>query len=438
MTQTVQLRRSSTDGAKPTTAQLELGEMAINTYDGKVYIKKSVSGVESIVQVGEASTSQFTSYQHCKFSNAGGTLSAGQTSFSGTDDNSASLGYTAGNLIVFLNGVALDPDDFTATNGTTIVLDNAVAGSDTLETVSMGGDSGSALTSVAIYEYTATANQTAFTGADDNSRTLSYDSGEELVFLNGVLLDPRTSQDYTRTSSSTITLNAGAQVNDTLVIKTYGGSNPFNRFTFDVTAASTTSITGTDANSVTLSFHPDYSEVFVNGILMQKGQWTGGDGKTISFTDALVDPNYIIDVIDYQITAPQVRLFKDEAPFLGGHLNTNGKEIVGSSGQNITFTPASSQYVDIKDGPLRMDILSSDPSTVTDRASLYSKEISSMAELFVQDEAGNVTQISPHQDGEWVYYSENIKTGKRFKVNMERMIRKLQDITGERFIEIDE
>ena len=50
MAQTIKLRRSATAGAKPTTSQLELGEVAINTYDGKMYIKKSVGGTESIVE----------------------------------------------------------------------------------------------------------------------------------------------------------------------------------------------------------------------------------------------------------------------------------------------------------------------------------------------------------------------------------------------------
>ena len=123
MAQTVQLKRSATENAAPTTSDLELGELAINTYDGKVYIKKSVSGTESIIQVGETASNQFTSYQHCKFSNSGGTLSAGDTSFSGSDDNSETLGYTAGQVFVALNGVILDPDDYVATNGTTVVLD---------------------------------------------------------------------------------------------------------------------------------------------------------------------------------------------------------------------------------------------------------------------------------------------------------------------------
>ena len=56
--------------------------------------------------------------------------------------------------------------------------------------------------------------------------------------------------------------------------------------------------------------------------------------------------------------------------------------------------------------------------------------------MFVKDEAGNVTKISPHNDkGEWEYYSVNKKTGKKLRVNMERMIRKLEEYTGESFIE---
>ena len=53
MAQTIQLRRSATAGNVPTTSQLELGELAINTADGKLFIKKDVSGTESIVEINE-------------------------------------------------------------------------------------------------------------------------------------------------------------------------------------------------------------------------------------------------------------------------------------------------------------------------------------------------------------------------------------------------
>ena len=45
-----------------------------------------------------------------------------QDTFTGSDANSATLSYTVNNIIVTLNGVVLDSSDFTATNGTSIVL----------------------------------------------------------------------------------------------------------------------------------------------------------------------------------------------------------------------------------------------------------------------------------------------------------------------------
>lgn len=51
MAQTVKLKRSATPSKVPATTDLALGELAINTYDGKLYLKKSVSGTESIVDV---------------------------------------------------------------------------------------------------------------------------------------------------------------------------------------------------------------------------------------------------------------------------------------------------------------------------------------------------------------------------------------------------
>ena len=40
--------------------------------------------------------------------------------------------------------------------------------------------------------------------------------------------------------------------------------------------------------------------------------------------------------------------------------------------------------------------VASDPSTATNNAHIYAKDDSSSAEVFVRDEAGNVTKISPH------------------------------------------
>jgi hypothetical protein len=77
----------------------------------------------------------------------------------------------------------------------------------------------------------------------------------------------------------------------------------------------------------------------------------------------------------------------------------------------------------------------SDPSTVADKAHIYAKDEASSAEVFVRDEAGNVTKISPHNaQGEWEYYSRNVKTGKTVRINMEEMIRDLEKLTGKNYI----
>jgi hypothetical protein len=69
------------------------------------------------------------------------------------------------------------------------------------------------------FEYTATASQTTFTGADSNSAVLAYDAGFIDVYLNGVKL---AGADYVATSGTSVVLAAGAAVNDILMIVAYG------------------------------------------------------------------------------------------------------------------------------------------------------------------------------------------------------------------------
>ena len=56
MSQNIRLKRSSVPGRVPTTTQLDLGELALNTNDGKLYLKQDVSGVQSVIAVGESSS----------------------------------------------------------------------------------------------------------------------------------------------------------------------------------------------------------------------------------------------------------------------------------------------------------------------------------------------------------------------------------------------
>ena len=87
--------------------------------------------------------------------------------------------------------------------------------------------------------------------------------------------------------------------------------------------------------------------------------------------------------------------------------------------------------------PLTLTV-GSDPSTVANNAHIYAKDEASSAEVFVKDEAGNVTKISPHNEqGEWEYYSRNVKTGKTVRINMEEMIRDIEKLTGKSYIKKD-
>ena len=54
MANTIKLRRSAQSGSVPTTSQLGLGELAMNTYDGKLFFKTNQGGTEAIVEVGSS------------------------------------------------------------------------------------------------------------------------------------------------------------------------------------------------------------------------------------------------------------------------------------------------------------------------------------------------------------------------------------------------
>lgn len=51
MAQKIRLKRSSTKSSVPAVGDLSLGELAVNTYDGKLFFKKDVDGSTSIQTV---------------------------------------------------------------------------------------------------------------------------------------------------------------------------------------------------------------------------------------------------------------------------------------------------------------------------------------------------------------------------------------------------
>ena len=88
--------------------------------------------------------------------------------------------------------------------------------------------SAAAQTSIVTYEYTATASQTVFSGADLNSVSMTFTAGLIQVFLNGVLLNP--GDDYA-SASNAVTLVSGAAVGDSLTVVAFASFNVANTYT---------------------------------------------------------------------------------------------------------------------------------------------------------------------------------------------------------------
>ena len=51
MANVIKIKRSAVQGKAPVVADLQLGELALNTYDGKLYMKKN-DGADAIVEIG--------------------------------------------------------------------------------------------------------------------------------------------------------------------------------------------------------------------------------------------------------------------------------------------------------------------------------------------------------------------------------------------------
>jgi len=150
---------------------------------------------------------------------------SGQTVFSGNDANGLPLAIDTANYQVFNNGIRLVSgvdytvnaaansvtlNGFTADSGDDLVI-NTLSQTVTTSHIVVGD------TFMNTFKFIATNGQTAFTGADANSKTLGIDSSNFNVFQNGIkLMD---SDDFTSNPiTNTITLTSGASTADEIVI----------------------------------------------------------------------------------------------------------------------------------------------------------------------------------------------------------------------------
>jgi hypothetical protein len=124
MTTSLKLKRSSVASAVPLTTSLVSGELSLNTYDGKLFFKKTVSGTDSVVTIQEISAG------------SGITLTSGVAS---VDTSTIQAKLVSGTNIKTING-------------------STILGSGDI-VVSGGGGSGLTATAIKTSAYTAAVNE---------------------------------------------------------------------------------------------------------------------------------------------------------------------------------------------------------------------------------------------------------------------------------------
>jgi hypothetical protein len=151
-------------------------------------------------------------------SSSGGTLEpVKETEFTATANQTTfTVTYAAGNIAVFLNGSKLGAADFTATNGTSVVLATGATLNDLVEVVEYGAPFASPYSS-SIH----TANGSSPFNTGNTILTAAYTQGKEGVYVNGVKLLSGT--DYTtNTGGTTITFTSALSTNDKVELVEHG------------------------------------------------------------------------------------------------------------------------------------------------------------------------------------------------------------------------
>ncbi len=282
MAQTIKLKRSATQNAVPSTSSLALGEIALNTYDGKLFIKKDVGGTESIVTIGavgagsigptELASTAVTAGSYGSTSaipvitiDADGRITSASTAtISGLSANSVTSTEIAANAV----GISeLDVTD--GTDGQVLTTDGS--GTLTFETPTGGAASANAFA-------TNVASGNGSTATFTLSSTPSAES-KIIAFINGVFQN----QDAYTISGTDITF-------DTAPIS--GTNNVVIYVIGDVYSGESVLISNFDGDSSTTAFtlsnnpgNENNTQVYIDGVYQQKTTYSVS-GTTLTFSSA--------------------------------------------------------------------------------------------------------------------------------------------------------
>jgi len=278
----------------PSTSDIVNGEIAIDTAGQLLYINDN----GTIKSIGGGSSSYGNTNVDAHLNRS--TANANEVlSWTGSDyDWVAQSG--GGSLTIQDEGSSL------STAGTTLNFVGAgvvASGTGATKTITISGASASSVfqytdAGMTEFEYTATANQTTFTGSDSNSATLLYEVGSIMVFLNGVLQDDGV--DYTATNGTSVVFSSGVTASDEVRIVTISSlASVHNPTKLDAisTVNGQAAYALTESSSAYTPSHQNALVVSVNGITQEPGDSFTISGSTITFSPALVTG----DVVDYII-----------------------------------------------------------------------------------------------------------------------------------------
>ena len=220
-----------------------------------------------------------------------------------------------------------------------------------------------------VHTYTATANQTSFSGAGAEGATLSYkDSNFVDVYQNGVKLGDA---DYTATSGTAIVLGTGATVSDLVVVVAYDVFSAADtvskadggQFDGNVTMAGTLGVTGVlTGTSLDISGDIDVDgtanldvvdidgAVDMASTLQVDGAITSSAGMTITTADN-TDQLTLISTDADASNGPNLNMFRNSSSpadndFLG-NIKFNGRN---DNSQDVQYAEVEVYSTDVSDG----------------------------------------------------------------------------------------
>ena len=254
----IKIKRSAVSGNAPTTSQLELGELALNTYDGKLFTEIN-TGSASIVEIGSnLNTLKVNSVISDVTFTQNFYKNAGITTFNGNAIH-ANV-YSTG--ISTISGFRFPTSD--GSEDQAIVTDGN--GALSFKTLSGSGGATGTATTISAGVTTATQGQTAFTTVHPHNDGTTARSVQ--VFHNGIKLRPsgagNATKDFTASSNSTITLHSAATLGDEVRTIVYYNHTLDEEYFTASEGQTLFTLTGSSAAQ-------KYFRVYINGVKLRNG-----------------------------------------------------------------------------------------------------------------------------------------------------------------------